>query len=105
MASKDVERKSSSRNKVPSVLSWKAGDVHCYNFKIESCTKEESYLQGFCDINLVEASSNTSLGVEATTAFDFHDHPPFLASFFALSLAFWASLLALALAFSASLVL
>ena len=85
--------------------SSKVGDVHYYNLETESCAKEESYLQGFCEIDSVEASNNTSVGVEATTAFDFLDCPPFLASLSALPLAFWASLLVLALALSASLVL
>jgi hypothetical protein len=91
VASRDVEKKSSSRSKVPPTQSWKAGDVHYCNLETESCAKEESRLRGFCDIDTVEASSNTSVGVEATTAFDLHDLSTFLASLSNLSLAFWAS--------------
>ena len=106
MASRDVHRKSSSRCKVPPLQSWKAGNVHCCNLEAESYTKEESRLQGFCDIDLVEASSNTSVGEEASPALDILDHQScFSTSFTALSLAFWPSLLALALALSLSLVL
>jgi hypothetical protein len=62
-------------------------------------------LRGFCDCDAVETCGNTSEGVEATTAFDFLDRPPFLASLFAFSLALKASLSVLALALSASLFL
>jgi hypothetical protein len=62
-------------------------------------------LRGFCDCDAVETCGNTGEGVEATTAFDFPDRPPFLASLSALSLALRASLSVLALALSVSIFL
>jgi hypothetical protein len=66
--------------------------VICWSLDNESCAQEESRLRGFYDCDAVETCGNTSEGVEATTAFDFPDRPPFLASLFAFSLALRASL-------------
>jgi hypothetical protein len=86
----------------PPAESMRAGDVICWSLHNDSYAYEESRLRGFCDYNAVETYGNTSEGVEATTAFDFPDRPPFLASLSAFSLALRASLLVLGLALSSS---
>jgi hypothetical protein len=88
----------------------RVGDVICCNLNAESCAKEASRLQGFCDGDVVDVSVKGSGGVKDL---DFPDFSPFLASFCvaamtslkALAMALMASLLVMSVAFLASLIL
>ena len=83
---------------MPPTESTRDGDASCCSLDTKNCVREDSYLRGFCDGDVVEVSVNNNTGV---MTLEFPSFSPFLASFSVAVVSFMALVLVLVNSLSA----